>query len=81
MFFMSDEIVSVAQSENATQLYYVFFFRDDSYQTGNKGSVTMNKKKSLSVRGLQSLDTRQKQLYAAGAVATSNRSSLIRTIV
>ncbi|KYQ51686.1 hypothetical protein ALC60_09224 [Trachymyrmex zeteki] len=28
---------------------YVFFLRDDSYQTENKGSVTMNKKKPLSV--------------------------------
>lgn len=48
MFFTNDGIVSVAQPENTTQPY-VFFFRDDSYQTGNKGSVTMNKKKPLSV--------------------------------
>ncbi|TGZ31925.1 Uncharacterized protein DBV15_01150 [Temnothorax longispinosus] len=48
---------------------------DDSYQTENKGSVTMNKKKPLSARRLQSLDTRQKQLYAAGAVATERNIS------
>ncbi|EGI68282.1 hypothetical protein G5I_03064 [Acromyrmex echinatior] len=55
-FWQTQMAESVFVAQTGGRQPYVFFLRDDSYQTENKGSVMMNKKKSLSVSNPSILD-------------------------